>query len=168
MWISEAVHLESHGIGSYDTFCMLHGLPVKFGPKFTCSCVHVLQQTVTFWHLWLPQIFVSNQSQFSFIGCQPLTSCLTFLALSDSWKLNGEWFETGVRYLQWLGDYFGRKFMVQIPATQDWGPATRTRKLKTPANISRHFRNSLMNALHNLSPAVVAQWDAGINFHSKQ
>ena len=51
---------------------------------------------------------------------------------------------------------------LQIPATCERITETHARKLRTPANVSRHFGNSLAKAVRNLSPTGAAQRDRGL------
>ena len=83
---------------------------------------------------------------------------VTILALSGSRKLNrvrDTRDDSGTN----LRKHLSRNVynMIKIPATRERTPATHSRKLRTPTNVSRHFTNSLANAVRNLSPTVAVQ-----------
>ena len=121
-------------------------------------------------------MFVCNQSQFSFLGRQPLTKLShisrTFWLMETKLRSGWDVLETSSRHLRRLCDYIEIKFVLrifwtcpknsQILATQMRSPATRARKLRTMANVSRHFGNTLTNAIRNLSQTVAAQWDTSL------
>ena len=145
-------------------FVALPGVPGQFAPVSRRPECQIL-------------IFVSNQSQFSCIGRQPLTKLShisrTFWLTETKLRSVRDGFETPATTLWLFWENICRANflnMFKIPATRERDPVTHARKLRTPANVSRHFGNSLANAVRNLSPTVAAQWDTSLNpllFHDR-
>ena len=113
-------------------FVALPGVPGQFAPVSRPEC-QIL-------------IFVSNQSQFSCIGRQPLTKLShisrTFWLTETKLRRVRDGFETPATTL-WL---FWEKIchanfvnMFKIPATRERGPATHARKLRTPCERFETF-----------------------------